>query len=112
MADDDHYLEARPEYTAGGRLMAAIEADRCSSTYIAGYSQAFRCALPEGHDDTHESEGGSGWAEPRGMDAITSEEYLRMSEEAFAEPRQESADRVSGVRQIDSEPTERGSDDA
>lgn len=86
MSDDDHYLEARPEYTAGGRLMAAAGADRCWSTYVAGYSAAFRCALPAGHEDTHEAEGGSGWAEPRGMDAMTSEAYLRMSDEAFAEP--------------------------
>lgn len=68
---DSHYLEADGEHTAGGRRMAAYERYRCQSHRIAGYSNVFDCALPIGHDGSHESAGGSSWDEPDAWAVVT-----------------------------------------
>lgn len=63
---DGQYLEADGEHTAGGRRMAAYERERCAAFLLAGFSNVFECALPDGHDDSHESQGGSSWMDACG----------------------------------------------
>lgn len=60
---DSHYLEADGEHTAGGRRMASYDRYRCPATRITGFSNVYECALPIGHDDTHETFGGTSWAD-------------------------------------------------
>jgi hypothetical protein len=64
MASDDHYLEADGNHTAGGRRMAAGDEWTCGDAYLGGFSAVFVCALPLGHEGSHESMGGTGWDSP------------------------------------------------
>lgn len=64
---DAHYLEADSAHTAGGRRAAADDERACWETRIGdGYSSVCTCALPHGHEGSHESWGGTSWDQESG----------------------------------------------
>jgi len=69
MPDDEHYLEADDQHTAGGRRVAAEGERACWMTLIGeGWASVHTCALPHGHDGSHESFGGTSWDDPQPTD--------------------------------------------